>query len=120
MKTSKAQFKIFEKETRKLLKLHGLVGYEKYIEHKDIDNTTISTAIVDLVACYLIITLNKDTPYKLSTEMVEDSAYHEVLEVFFWKLESLIPEHFKEEGRAEIHKIIQTLINIRRVRIWKT
>jgi len=113
MKTTPKHFIFFEKSVRKLVKLFGLVSYEVYIDHDKIEGSTFAQTHADLENRQAIITLNTDSNdlEKISKRKIYNAAFHEVMEVLFWKLESYVSPHLKKEAREEVHAIIQTIIN---------
>ena len=111
MKTTKKQFEIFKKEVEGLLIEYGLLSWEKNIEHTKLNDDTIAGTATNIEARNFTIMLNTEPPYKLSSKDLKHSAHHEVLEVFFCKIEDMVCEANINRAREEIHAMTQTLIN---------
>ena len=111
MKTTAKDFKLFKDEVERLLKVYGLMGWEYSIIHKKIDDITVSQTQADFPTRTVVFTLN--TNKLQGTETLLDSALHEVLELLLWRLEEMSCKSVST--REEVHSIIQTLINVRRL-----
>jgi len=111
MKTTLKHFKIFKDELKYWMARLGLVGWEKHIEHKGIDEDTLANTGCNQTAKQFVITLNTEWPDKPKDTELMSVACHESLEVLFDKLESFARPDKAEEAREEVHAIIQTLLN---------
>jgi hypothetical protein len=112
MKVTKKTFKLFKKEVKRLFKVWGLMSYELYVEHEDIDESIMAHTQVDLTARQAVITLSKKSDGCIPIEKLNDYALHETLETLFWRLESFAGKAYKDDAREEVHAIIQTIINV--------
>jgi hypothetical protein len=113
VKTTKEHFEFYKSEVKKNLKLWGLVGWDAIIIHKKIDEYTITQMENHREARAVIFTFNTDIHKSYGDDYPTSvSALHEVLELFFDKIENMVCASLKEEAREEVHKLIQTIINV--------
>jgi hypothetical protein len=113
VKTTKEHFEFYKSEVKKNLKLWGIIGWDAIIIHKKIEKHTITQMENHREARAVVFTFNTDIVDDYEDNYaIPDSALHEVLELFFDKIENMVCASKKEESREEIHKLIQTIINV--------
>ena len=115
MKTTTEQFRFYKSEVKRFLKMWGLVGWDAAIIHKKVDKFTVTQMEKHRESRSAVFTYNKTVVDDYTENNVSDSALHEVLELLLDKLESMVCEAKKDEAREEVHAIIQTIINVRKL-----
>ena len=103
------QFDVFVKEAEKWIKEFGLIGWEVFYNHAEIEG--FASCHSDLNTRTATITLNKTAPCKISDIEVKRSAFHEVCELLLARFKILAKERFlsQEFLDEENHNIIRTL-----------
>ena len=112
METTKRHFKLFKGEIKKLLRIYGLISWEVIYEHDSIDQRTIATTAPELTSRIVVFTLNTRFEGEITDKELKETAFHEVLELLFTPIEDMVCTCKKDEAREEVHKIIQTMINV--------
>ena len=115
MKTTTEQFRFYKSEVKRFLKMWGLVGWDAAIVHEKVDKFTVTNMDAHRESRSVVFKFNTKVVDDYEENDVSDSAFHEVLELLFDKLEGMVCESKKDEAREEVHAIIQTIINVRKL-----
>ena len=117
--TTKADFKLFKKESEKWIDIIGLKGFEFRFCHALFDgddNSTFADVSWDTAGRCAYINLYKEWPdiYQKNDNEVRIAAFHEVAHVFIGKLGNLARARYikEREIEEEEHAIIRTLEGI--------
>jgi len=114
--TTKEQFKIFQKECEKWIKVFGLYGFRFYFAHEnykdELDNTVAYCIMPDEHQDRIFtLGLPKELSAETSISEIKQNAFHEVMEVFLYRIKNIARCRYiqREEIDDEIHNIIMTL-----------
>lgn len=114
-KTTAKDYRLFKDECRKWQQRLGLMSWELFFEHKDIEDRAQCEAngLAARMACLRLATEWEDAwDNKLTTDAIKKLALHEMLELFFWETRDMLQEHYSEYAiEREIHRLIRTLEN---------
>lgn len=117
MKTTKKQYEIFKTECQKWIDYFGLKNWQVYYRHTKIEGAR-AQASFNCVGGIVTLTLNTDWN-ELSRDFVCDenvrkSAFHEVCEIMFGRMDDMVGQRFgliEEDVTEEIHRLIRILEN---------
>lgn len=110
-KTTKAQFKIFEKEVAKWVDRFHLGSWEIHCEHKEMD-IFIASCAADLngkvATLGLAVNFGEST---INTYEIKKCAFHEVIELLLHEYccITISRDYNKEEHERAVHTVIRTL-----------
>lgn len=115
-KTTKKDFELFRAEVQKWLGLFGLHGWDVDIEHEEVLVDCLATCSrSELKERTATIALSPNwSDYKVTDEQVKRSAFHEVMELLFTRIDLLARDRFVQEReiREEIHNLIRIMENL--------
>jgi len=108
----KQHYEVYKKEVKRWLKVFGLVGWRVYFRHEDIGHDILGMCTYDLKArnaCFWINELWPETDP--SVHNVKRTAFHEVCELLFARLNILAMSRFvvEDEIEEERHNLIRKL-----------
>lgn len=113
--TTEEHFRIFQEESLRWIEFFGLKGWQVEFRHENVEGKNYRAACsASLYARTSALTLTVDWKHDPVTELkVRRSAFHEVCELFFSRIEILANDRTTNEDmvREEIHHIIRTMEN---------
>jgi len=113
MKTTKKHFELFKKEGRKWLREFGLLDWETFFNHKDIDARARYSADIEHRIAVLILSTQWEGPQP-QNKLIRRAAFHEVAELLLAKIRCLAESRTcdEQELNEAIHAVIRTLENV--------
>lgn len=107
MKTTKKQFKEFDKYCRKFIKLWGLDSWNVYIIHEGIPDSILAQVVAQPECMTATITFNTD-PYDEEID-IEETAFHECVHILIRELEWI--GECRYIGPNETTRACESLVN---------
>lgn len=106
-----ALYDSFCKEALYWIKKYGMLQYEWFFEHKEIEERAMAVHNVDAKIAYLVLSTQWDV--EPTPKRIRHAAFHEVWEVFLGYIATLaISRDFNENLlECEIHSVIRTMEN---------
>jgi len=113
MKTTKKHFELFKKEGRKWLREFGLLDWETFFDHEDIDARAEFNANVE----YRTVVFTLSAHWKnvrISSWLIKKAAFHEVAELLLVDIRILAESRTmdSQDLNGKIHSVIRTLENV--------
>ncbi len=111
-KTTKKDFKLFEKECLYWIDIFGLIDYEVAIDHKDYLERVRSCCFIDVVGRCSTIALSEDwEDNKITKKEIKRVAFYGALELLIVELFHYSRERFvtRDQIEAASHRIIRVL-----------
>lgn len=117
MKTTKAHFRLFQKQCEMWLDTFGLKAWEPYYLHEslsDIGEAVEAIAIYEATARNVTFYLNTDWNSEINDQAITRAAFHEVCELLLGKLNDLAKGRYVREDDIDeaSHGVIRTLENV--------
>lgn len=116
--TTVDDFKIFKTECQRWIEILGLKGWKIFYEHNDSTIDAYAHFSYNQTSKQATITLTKTwKEEKPSKEFIQQTAFHEICEIFLAKIRTLAEDRSATENNIieEIHTIVRTLENV----LWK-
>ena len=114
-KTTEKHFEILKKEAKKWIKIFGLIGWDIRFIHRDLNDINVyANCNAKLDAHVAIITLNTQWSEKITNYNIKRTAFHEVCEVLFERIDYIARARYINDGEIEDerHNLITILENI--------
>lgn len=112
-KTTKKDFELFERHLKEWLDFHGLPDYRVDIRWEGDEGRASVFQAADLYDRIFVASLTKDWgDDEVTAYRINESAYHEALEILFWPIYSTLLKFISPEiARDMVHRIIRLFEN---------